>query len=338
MNHPITIWVGVIITLTVSSYLIKDNIFYRLVQKLALGTSTGILVVLTWQQTLKPYWWTPIRGAFMSSLAIVGSALAPITASTPLDALGIAPLPLTSIEIDYGGSKYPVDLSSVTDIGGVLTAVNNSGANVAANINANGNGIDIVAPRPQANAPALLAINELAGGSTAARLGILRSVQGVPRTGALWLLVLIPGLLWYCQMSKKWFWLSAPIIGLFVGVAAGMAFKSQVNLMIPQLGAALRPLNPWAGSAGFTRATAIASLNNLVFMVALFTTLFYFCFTIKATNRIFRVPMKTGRFAIMVALGAMFGNTVMTRMSFLIERMQFLADFLLKPLFRQIGL
>jgi hypothetical protein len=227
MNHPITIWVGVIITLTVSSYLIKDNIFYRLVQKLALGTSTVILIVVTWQQTLKPYWWTPIRGA--------------------------------------------------------------------------------------------LSGNE-------------------PSTGALWLLVLIPGLLWYCQMSKKWFWLSAPIIGLFVGVAAGMAFKSQVNLMIPQLGAALRPLNPWAGAAGFTRATAIASLNNLVFMLALFTTLFYFCFTIKATNRIFRVPMKTGRLAIMVALGAMFGNTVMTRMSFLIERMQFLADFLLKPLFRQIGL
>jgi hypothetical protein len=293
MNHPVTVWLGAIITLCVLSYLIKDNMFYRLAQKLALGGGVGIGIVVTWQQVLKPYWWTPISGAF----------------------------------------------------------------------------------------------------------------TGGDRTGALWLLVLIPGLTWYCQMSKKWFWLSRPVIGLFIGVAAGLAFKGNILLILPQLGAALRPLkwncDMWLvlgilfvlaniigliltlmpGRANlterirtrgmlllisdtaailivgacflylkqpiewsFVRESVSALipnnavfLNNVVFMVALLTTLFYFCFTIKATNRIFRVPMKTGRLVIMVALGAMFGNTVMTRMSFLIERMQFLADFLLKPLFRQIG-
>jgi len=145
-------------------------------------------------------------------------------------------------------------------------------------------------------------------------------------SNALWLLVLIPGAMWYCQMSKKWFWLSTPIIGLFVGVAAGLAFKTWILLILPQLSATLRPLNPWILEGGLTQANIVFCLNNLVFLIAMFTTLLYFCFTIKSDNRIFHVPMKTGRLVIMIALGAMFGNTVMTRMSFLIERIQFLSE------------
>ena len=141
------------------------------------------------------------------------------------------------------------------------------------------------------------------------------------------LLVLIPGGMWYCQMSKKWFWLSTPIIGLFIGVAAGLAFKGQILLMLPQLAATLKPLNPWVLEGGMNWENILVCLNSAVFMVALFTTLLYFCFTIKSDHRVFHVPMKTGRLAIMIALGAMFGNTVMTRMSFLIERIQFLFQF-----------
>jgi len=36
--------------------------------------------------------------------------------------------------------------------------------------------------------------------------------------------------------------------------------------------------------------------------------------------------MRVGRVMIMVALGAMFGSTVMTRMAYLIERLQFLIE------------
>ena len=145
--------------------------------------------------------------------------------------------------------------------------------------------------------------------------------------------MLIPGALWYAQMSKKWFWLSKPVIGLFIGVAAGLAFKSKILLMLPQLGAALKPLNPWALPGGLAWAGFWSNpnlwtvVNNAIFLAAFFTTLLYFCFTIKSDNRLLQPPMKTGRLMIMVTLGAMFGNTVMTRMSFLIERIQFLFQF-----------
>jgi len=215
MNSPLTVWIGAFITLAVLSCLIKDNIFYRLAQKAAMGIGVGIGVVLFWREVLHPYWWAHIQAAFNRT---------------------------------------------------------------------------------------------------------------EHWSNALWLLVLVPGMMWYCQMSRKWFWLSTPVIGLFVGVAAGIAFKGQILLMLPQLASTLKPLNPWMLDGGPTRANIEFCLNNLFFLVALFTTLLYFCFTIKADNRAFRVPMKTGRLVIMVALGAMFGNTVMTRMSFLIERIEFLSE------------
>lgn len=221
MTHPLTIWIGAIITLTVLSYLAKDNIAYRIAQRAALGATIGISIAVTWQQILAPNWWAPIQAAFAG--------------------------------------------------------------------------------------------------------------EG-PRRGALWLLVLIPGSFWYCQLSKKWFWLSRIVFGLFIGLAAGLAFKDQILLILPQLGATLKPLNPWAAPEGMSLRACLESVNNLVFLTGFFTVLLYFCFTIKTKKRVFNVPVKVGRIFIMIALGGMFGNTVMTRMSFLVDRIRFMYEFWLAPL------
>jgi len=153
------------------------------------------------------------------------------------------------------------------------------------------------------------------------------------RAGALWLLALVPGSLWYFQLSRRWFWVSTLVSGLFVGVAAGLAFKGQILLILPQIGASLKPLNPFAGPDGFTWQGFSDCLNNLLFIVALLATLLYFFFSIKTENRWLSPPMRFGRLMIMVSLGAMFGNTVMTRMSYLIERMQFLYETWLGSIF-----
>lgn len=155
--------------------------------------------------------------------------------------------------------------------------------------------------------------------------------EGDPR-GAWWLLALVPGALWYFQFSKKYFWLSTLVSGLFVGVAAGLAFKGQILLIMPQIGALLKPLNPFAGPEGFTWTAFLECLSNLVFMVGMFTTLLYFFFSIRTDSRWFATPIRVGRVMIMIALGAMFGSTVMTRMSYLIERLQFLYEIWLRPL------
>jgi hypothetical protein len=153
-----------------------------------------------------------------------------------------------------------------------------------------------------------------------------------PTREAWWLLALIPGAMWYFQMSKRLFWVSTLVSGLFVGVAAGLGFKNQVLLVLPQITASLKPLNPFAFPGGATGDSVFQCASNLVFLIALFTTLLYFFFSVKTDNLLLRPAMRTGRLMIMITLGAMFGNTVMTRMAYLIERLQFLHESWLAPL------
>jgi len=153
---------------------------------------------------------------------------------------------------------------------------------------------------------------------------ITGALDGTRRwTDALWLLALVPGSLWYFQLSKRLFWVSTLISGLFLGVAAGLAFKSQILLILPQIGASLKPLNPFAGG-GLTWAGVLGSLNNALFLAAMMAALFYFFFSVPTDRPVFRAPMRMGRVMLMICLGAMFGNTVMTRMAYLLERLEFL--------------
>ena len=162
--------------------------------------------------------------------------------------------------------------------------------------------------------------------------------HGESWTGALWLLALVPGSMWYFSLSKKWFWVSTIIFGLFAGVAAGNTFKGTPLLVLPQIGGCLKPLNPFAGPGGFTWGALGDCANNLLFLAVLAATLLYFFFSVKMEGRLLGTSIRVGRLMIMVALGAMFGNTVMTRMAYLIERFQFLYESWLKPLSHSLGL
>jgi hypothetical protein len=143
--------------------------------------------------------------------------------------------------------------------------------------------------------------------------------------GMLWILALVPGSLWYFQLSKKNFWVSTIITGLFIGTAAGLAFKDQMLRILPQISDSIQPLNPFEG--GFTWSKFFSSLNGLLILVGMLTTLLYFFFSIKAENRpVVTRSMRLGRIMIMVTLGGMFGATVMTRMAYLLNRMIFLKN------------
>ncbi|MBN1918767.1 MAG: hypothetical protein JW889_12740 [Verrucomicrobia bacterium] len=143
-----------------------------------------------------------------------------------------------------------------------------------------------------------------------------------PMTGLLWVLALVPGSLWYFQMSKKHFWVSTLVSGLFIGVAAGLAFKTWMLLIMPQIGASLKPLNPFDG--GFTGEKLAEVVSNFVFIASLLTALLYFFFSFSTESKLMGKPMRFGRLMIMVCLGGMFGSTVMTRLSYLLERLRFL--------------
>lgn len=62
--------------------------------------------------------------------------------------------------------------------------------------------------------------------------------------GLLWAVVGILGLLWYFQLSRKYLWLSRIVIGLTVGIGAGLTYESLFGQNMPQVIDSFRPLAP----------------------------------------------------------------------------------------------
>lgn len=132
------VWVSAFCVLAVYSYLIKDNAVYRLMIQVFIGVNVGYTVVIQWRDILYPRWWLPMLDGF--------------------DALF------------FGGKGSP--------------------------------------------------------------------------WGSLWALVGAVGLLWYFQLSRKYVWLSRIVIGVMVGIVAGITFKSQLGQNVPQIVDSFRPLAP----------------------------------------------------------------------------------------------
>jgi flagellin-like hook-associated protein FlgL len=110
-----------------------------------------------------------------AGVPLIGTSVGPrVTALAPLSALrnGAGIDTAGGLRITNGAATVTVDLSSATTVEGLLNAVNGSGANVLARINADATGIDIVNPTQGTR----MSVAEN-GGTTAADLGV-RSFDG----------------------------------------------------------------------------------------------------------------------------------------------------------------
>lgn len=148
--------------------------------------------------------------------------------------------------------------------------------------------------------------------------------------GALWILVGFLGLMWYFQFSRKYFWLSRIVIGMTLGAGAGMVFKQQLLLNVPQITDSMKPLLARTDGSPLFNGTPAApfspwmSINNIIFVVTVICVMVYFLFSFEHKSPIIKGSARTGRWLLMISFGAFFGNTVMTRMAVLLERVQFL--------------
>jgi flagellin-like hook-associated protein FlgL len=103
-----------------------------------------------------------------SSAAVAGKGAIAVGAVGLTSGGSGQPLDQTSgLRITNGGNTYNIDISAARTVEDLLNAINGSGANVAARINASGTGIDIVSRLSGAD----LSIGEN-GGTTATQLGV----------------------------------------------------------------------------------------------------------------------------------------------------------------------
>lgn len=127
-----------------------------------------------------------------------------------------------------------------------------------------------------------------------------------------YILPIILGLTLFMRYHGKYFWVSRFGAAFLVGIGTGLTLRTtpKANIM-NQLVKAITPGD-----------------NILFWMIAVvttFTIILHFTFTLKQiqTGSLSALP-KMGRYLMLAAFGAAFGNTVMTRMNLLIGRLIFL--------------
>ncbi|MDH3892145.1 MAG: hypothetical protein OEV49_13790 [candidate division Zixibacteria bacterium] len=131
------------------------------------------------------------------------------------------------------------------------------------------------------------------------------------------------GILMIMRLVPKIGWISRWPLAFIVGSTAGLWLMNFLasNIMV-QTQATIMPLLSSAFGQGFDAGLG-AIISNLVIVIGTFTGLVYFFFSKEHTGA-FGGTARVGIFFIMITFGASFGYTVMSRMSLLIGRIDFL--------------
>ena len=145
--------------------------------------------------------------------------------------------------------------------------------------------------------------------------------------GKYWyILLMIIGLFMYARYTRKWLWLSRIPIALEVGYGVGYGLALGPRTFLRSLDASFINVivKDDAGNFIFSQ-----SFNQLLFFIIIITVLSYFIFTRDNRTGVLKVTSSFGRWAMMIAFGASFGNTIMARIALLIGQLQFiLGDWL----------
>lgn len=153
--------------------------------------------------------------------------------------------------------------------------------------------------------------------------------------------ILLPiGFMAYFVFSKNHNWMSRVPIGIILGLWAGQQVQVWWSRYGGQMEDSIRPIIPTnydsflfpgvpAGASPEVAAEVAGNLyptqaiNNLVFVITLLCVMSYFLFSFELKSRFMRGMTTWGRWLLMVGFGAIFGSTVMTRFTLLIDRMYF---------------
>lgn len=163
-------------------------------------------------------------------------------------------------------------------------------------------------------------------------------VKAISEAPAVWgsYILLIPatlGLLMLARFIPKIAWLSRISFAFVVGFGSGVAIPRIISsYILKQIEDTVNPLLPFliSGPGGISISQSLASpqsgINTLVLLVGVVSVLFYFFFSVEHTGP-GKVTARIGIYFLMIAFGAAFGYTVMSRMSLLIGRFSDLIKF-----------
>ena len=169
--------------------------------------------------------------------------------------------------------------------------------------------------------------------------------QGANLPGYWAYMLLLPlGLMGYFVYSKKHNWISRIPIGLILGFWSGQQVQVWWNRYGPQISDSMKPIFP--NTTSYVDATGVShfsltappdavtavpgslyatqAISNFIFVLTFVCVLSYFLFSFDLKNKLIASMATSGRWLLMVGFGAIFGSTVMMRLTLLIDRMYFI--------------
>lgn len=132
-----------------------------------------------------------------------------------------------------------------------------------------------------------------------------------------WAFAAVAGSMFYFMYSRRNVWISRVIFGAFMGTAAGGMFREFYEIYFPQIGSSMKPFTDSGLSPWYT-------ISVIMFYVVLLACVSYFFFSFDHKNAALKRSATAGRWFLMIGFGAMFGATVMGRMTLFIGRFNFL--------------
>ena len=128
------------------------------------------------------------------------------------------------------------------------------------------------------------------------------------------LIAILVGFLWYFRFWKKYFYIYRYALAISVGSGIGITIAKQVNSNITsQIASTMLKL--------YGTGDLMGDFNNIIIVVAVFSTMTYFLFTIQHKGAI-GTPIgwisKVGRWMLIITFGVQFGNVLNSRMALLI--------------------
>ncbi|MCS7364086.1 MAG: hypothetical protein NDF54_01440 [archaeon GB-1867-035] len=160
-------------------------------------------------------------------------------------------------------------------------------------------------------------VGSIAGWSLALQYEyIVRTMSSALSKGQVYyILALILGLMLFFKFSKRHLWVYRIPIAYLVGLGVALSIRAIVSTQfLQQIQATILPIwtpDPWT------------NINNLIFIIMVISSLWFFTFHFEhkgVSEKIARI----GRYTLIAAFGAGFGNTVMFRMSLITGRFRFL--------------
>jgi len=149
----------------------------------------------------------------------------------------------------------------------------------------------------------------------------------------------ILGVLLMFKLAPRYSSLGNPVMAYLVGVGAAVIISGAImGTIFPQVSASMNTLN-WKDYQAQSDAPLWRMFQGVIILISTITTMIYFQFVtgfrnihLEKQSSLFSGIIAVGKIFVAVTLGAIFAGVLIASMTALVERMQYLVDFII-PLF-----